>query len=126
MAESIIRQGRSLVAFGSTSLAAATGAGTHTITVPVTEPGILGRLVIGVSNADALITTVDRIELNNDLLMSGDSLPIQLFSAGGESNSAAVYNPALGMAVAVNDSLLVTVTNSAATTDAITVAFTAA
>lgn len=124
MAESIIRQGRSLICFGSTTVPAA-AATTWTVTVPITEPGILGRLVLGISDADALVCTVDRIELNNDLLTSGDNVPAALFAAGGETN-AAVYNPALGMAVAVNDSLLVTLTSSGATTSPVTVSFTAA
>jgi hypothetical protein len=123
-AESIIRQGRSLICFGSTTLAAATAAGTTTITVPITEAGILGRLVIGISDVDALGATVDRIELNNDLMTSGDNVPAALFACGGETN-AAVYNPALGVAVSVNDSLLVTLTHLV-TANPITVAFTAA
>jgi len=123
-AESIIRQGRSLICFGSTTIPAATAAATTTVTVPVTEAGILGRLVLGISDADALAATVDRIELNNDLMTSGDNVPAALFSAGGETN-AAVYNPALGVAVSVNDSLLVTITHGILA-NPLTVAFTAA
>jgi len=118
MAGSLVRQGRSLVAFGSTLTNIAAGA-TATINVPVSEAGILGRMVVA-AGANLQNLTIDRIELNNDLLQSGASTSGELWGA------TSFYNSAFAIPVAVNDRLNITITNTGAAAAATVVSFTAA
>jgi len=118
MAGSLVRQGRSLVAFGSAQTTIGAAA-TATINVPVSEAGILGRMVIS-AGTNLPNLTIDRIELNNDLLQSGASTAGELWGA------TSFYNSAFAIPVAVNDRLNITVTNTGAGAAAVSVNFTAA
>lgn len=118
MAGSLVRQGRSLVAFGSLRTAVAAGA-TAIINIPVTEAGILGRMIVSAGTAQPDLD-INSIELNNDLLQSGQA-------TNGEAWGAqSFYNSAFAIPVAVNDILNVTVTNTGAAPASVQVTFTAA
>ncbi len=118
MAGSLVRQGRSLVAFGSTRTNVGIGA-TAVINVPITEAGILGRMILA-AGANLPDFDVGSVELNNDLLQSGPA------TSGESWGAQSFYNSAFAIPVAVNDILNVTVTNNGAAAADIVVSFTAA
>lgn len=118
MAGSLVRQGRSLVAFGSARTNVGAGA-TVIINIPITEAGILGRMILA-AGANLIDFDVNSIELNNDLLQSGQT------TSGEAWGAQSFYSSAFAIPVAVNDVLNVTVTNTAAAAADIVVTFTAA
>lgn len=113
------RDGRSVTAFGTKVASIGAGASVE-LTIPIREPGLLGKLVVGGAPAELASCTISSIKLNNDELHSGE-VPADMYAKDS------LASPGFGHKVRVKDELqVVVVNNGAAATGPISAGFSVA